>query len=402
MRIALIFLAALCCVFFSSFFLFSPSAYAASPTSIIGSLHAGKRPEALAIDTQTHLLVIAYESSGDVVGFDPISGKVRWRTHVVDSLTDIQVDSATHRVYAVGMVYRTRQENLTILDDTTGRILSVLHPGIGDDSIALDSKRRRVYVSTPEQGLLSTFTFPLNGIQPVQTTQLHIGRQPGAIGVNSQLGRLYVADSKERKITVIDEESGKTTATIPVAELPLPPLRVDEATARIYVVSSTGQELTIIDGRTNKVIAHPAVAPYPEGVAFDTATRRIYVANEGNREGSRDRNSGKTLTIIDGNTFEVLGTLAVGLGPDGVEVDPALHRVYVALEESNAVIELSDSPDLPLQSASIIQQTLIAHQTSSLLRQATILTLIMMVLTIVGATLHALSRHWHARGSLQK
>jgi len=56
--------------------LFTSSAQAATLDSfpIIGVLHAGKRPEALAVDQQSHMLYIGYESPAVVVGFDPISG----------------------------------------------------------------------------------------------------------------------------------------------------------------------------------------------------------------------------------------------------------------------------------------------------------------------------------------
>ena len=93
-----------------------------------------------------------------------------------------------------------------------------------------------------------------------------------------------------------------------------------------------------------------SVTPYPEGVAFNTATGRIYVADEGNQDsGNSNDNDGTTITVIDGQTFKVLGTLAVGRGPNGIEADPQLRRIYVATESSNAMVEVSDSVDLPLQ-----------------------------------------------------
>ncbi len=358
---------------------------------IIGVLHSGKRPEALAVDTQTHMLYIAHESPGTLVAFDPISGKVRWQATLGATATDVQVDSNRHRVYATAIASGNRPSNLLILDGATGHILATLPVGSGDNSIAVDSKRLRVYVATPDTATLTTFSLNEDATLRGQPLQQHIGLRPTAVGVNSRLGRLYVADSKANTIRVFDEDSGRDLATIAVGAYPLPPLRVDEDSGRLYVVCSTAQELNVIDGYSNKIIAHPPSAPYPEGVAFHTATGHIYVANEGDEEGNNtDHTIGNIVTVIDKQSFEVLGTLQVGSAPNGVEADPALHRVYIALEDSNAVVELIDSPDLPLNTDTI-SQTVLAQHTLIFLRQAIFVTLALMIVTIVVATLSKIS-----------
>jgi YVTN family beta-propeller protein len=371
---------------------------------IIGVLHAGGAPEALAVDTKTYMLYIAYESPGLLVGFDPISGTVRWRTPLSDSATDVQVDSTSHHIYASAVSYSSRRSNLYVLDGTNGKILATLYSGNGDNSITLDTRRHIAYATSVDQGIIYKYTF-LSGWQTgplsIQTSQFSIGKHPEAIGVNSRLGRLYIADSVANQVTVINEDSGRTLATIAVASLPISPLRVDEATGRVYVVCSTGQELDIIDGKTNTVIARVPVAPYPEGMAFNTATGQLYVADEGNKEGSGQSDSGTTISVIDGQSLTLSGTLQIGRGPDGVEADPALHRVYVAVEDSNAVVEIADSTDLPLTSRNTSQQLLIAHETASLLQFAMNATLIVMCLTIVGSALGVLLPRWRVRESPQ-
>jgi DNA-binding beta-propeller fold protein YncE len=361
---------------------------------IIGVLHSGQRPEALAVDIQTHMLYIAHESPGTLVAFDPISGKVRWQAALGTTTTDVQVDSSNHHVYAAAL--GNGQSNLFILDGATGHIITKLPIGSGDNSIAIDDKRRRVYVVTPDTATLTTFSLNEDATLHGKALQQHIGSRPTAVGVNSRLGRLYIADSRTNTIKVSDEDSGRNLATIAVGAFPLPPLRIDETSGRLYVVCSTAQELNVIDGYSNKVIAHPLSAPYPEGVAFNTATGRIYVANEGDEEGNNtDHTIGNTVTVIDKQSFAVLGTLQVGAGPDGVEADPALHRVYVALEDSNAVVELTDSPDLSLNTDTV-RQTVLAQQTLVFLRQTTYVTLALMVVTIVAATRFSLSPRWRA------
>jgi YVTN family beta-propeller protein len=385
-------------------FLLLPATAFAAGFPIIGVLHAGGSPEGIAVDTETHMVYIGYEFPGQVVGFDPSSASVKWQTKVGDTITDVQVDSTTHRVYVSGMFFNKRQGELAILDGTTGKILFTAPTALGDEGLAIDTRLSRVYVSSTEQGLIDMFQLSISRRGTIRAvhSKLLIWSHPSALGVNSKLGMLYIGDTTLNVVTVYDEVHQKIVTTIPIANDPVQPLRVDEATGRVYVVCSVGQELDVINGYTNKVIAHVPVTPYPEGVAFNTSTGRIYVADEGNQDNSlTDDNSGTTITVIDGQTFQVLGTMQVGRGPDGVEADPQLQRIYVSVEDSNAVVEISDSTNLPLTPGPNYHAISNVHMALSLIQIAEIVTVIAMVLTIVIATLVARSQHWHERGSLQ-
>ncbi len=382
----------------------SPLSVHADGFPIVGSLHSGKSPEAMAVDTQTHLLYIAHEGSGLVVAFDPLRGGVRWRATFGDVATDVQVDSVSHRVFVAADFYNRKEGDLFILDGATGQTLATLRTGLGDTGIALDTQRHVVYVSSSDEGAVYVFTVQAGWQSgPIQatTSQLHVGTHPQGLGVNSRLGRLYVADVATHTLSIIDETTLHTLTTLQLAKTPLQPLRVDEVTGRVYIVCAGGQELDVVDGNKNIVQARVPVTPYPEGVAFNTATGRIYVANEGDDEGGQTHNAGTTITVIDGKTFDVLGTLRVGKAPDGVEADPVLQRVYVALEGNDAVVEVSDSANLPLQASTKLGQGIAARNAITLLQQATILTLIVMLLTVVWTTLGALSPRWRARENPQ-
>src|SRR5258708_25042474 len=230
---------------------------------IIGVLHGGSHPEGIAVDTQTHMVYIAYEYPSSVVGFDPSSGKVRWSAAVADSVTDVQVDSNNHRVYVVGTLLRSRQGVLAILDGATGRTLLIANAGFGDNALALDPRRQRVYVSSSEDGRIYVFKLatPGSGKLTATASTLKFGPRPQALGGNSRSGLLYRRDTTKNTITVYDEDSGHTLAIIPVRNGPVHPLRVDDATGRVYVICSAGQELDIIARHNNTWLAHIPVSP---------------------------------------------------------------------------------------------------------------------------------------------
>jgi len=122
----------------------------------------------------------------------------------------VQVDSSNHRVYATTMTSSNRQSNLVILDGATGHTLATFPVGSGDNSIAIDSQRQRVYVATPDTATLTMFSLNEDATLHGQPLQQHIGLRPSGVGVNSHLGRLYVADSRTNTITVIDEDNGRS------------------------------------------------------------------------------------------------------------------------------------------------------------------------------------------------
>src|SRR5947209_5365161 len=100
--------------------LFSPPVHADGGFPIIGVLHAGQRPEGIAVDTQTHMVYIAYEFPSFIVGFDPIHGKVRWKVSAGESATDVQVDITNHHVYAISIARNGETGSFTILDGASG------------------------------------------------------------------------------------------------------------------------------------------------------------------------------------------------------------------------------------------------------------------------------------------
>jgi YVTN family beta-propeller protein len=97
-------------------------------------------------------------------------------------------------------------------------------------------------------------------------------------------------------------------------------IAVNSDTNRIYVANIFDNTVSVIDGTTNTVIDTVDVGNGPNGVGVNPATNRIYVTNllDG------------TVSVIDGTTNTVIDTVDVGDNPRGVGVNPATNRIYVA------------------------------------------------------------------------
>ena len=148
------------------------------------------------------------------------------------------------------------------------------------------------------------------------TATIPVGSRPLGVAVDPATHTVYVTNTWDGTVSVIDEATRAVTATIPVGTYPAG-VAVDPAAGTVYVTNGTG--VSVIDAATRAVTATIPVGTSPAGVAVDPSTHTVYVANEG----------GGTVSVIDAATRAVTATIPVGSYPYGVAVDPATHTAYV-------------------------------------------------------------------------
>src|SRR5690606_21909227 len=105
------------------------------------------------------------------------------------------------------------------------------------------------------------------------------------------------AVSLKERHEVVDTVEGVGNGPLGVA--------VNPVTNLVYVANSLDDTVTVIDGSTNEVIEAVTVGNGPYGVAVNPNTNRIYAANY----------FSNTVTVIDGSTNEVIEAVTVGNGP---------------------------------------------------------------------------------------
>jgi DNA-binding beta-propeller fold protein YncE len=160
---------------------------------------------------------------------------------------------------------------------------------------------------------------------------------------------LYVADGAENTVSVIDAAacnakvtSGcarKQPATVLVGTFPTA-IDVDVATDTIYVANSNDNTVSVINGSTcnaeNTSVCIAAdtvnVGVNPVDLRVNQTTNTVYVANLG-------YGTGTTVSVIDGKTCngpdssgcaKAPASVTIGTGPTGVIVDPSTDTIYVA------------------------------------------------------------------------
>jgi len=132
--------------------------------------------------------------------------------------------------------------------------------------------------------------------------------------VNPSSNRVYVANSGDNTVTVIDGLTNLTT-TVPVDSNPVA-ITVNPMTDKVYVANRGSNDVTVIDGASLDTTLAPTAEP-PQAIAVNSRTNKVYVVG--------DRNAFE----IDGATLETR-MMPVGLYPCAVAVNSLTNRIYVA------------------------------------------------------------------------
>jgi YVTN family beta-propeller protein len=191
------------------------------------------------------------------------------------------------------------------------------------DGIAAVSLRERfVYVSDSADDAVSVVDTSTNAV----TATVPVGRGPQVIAMRPGGGKYaYVTNFHSSTVSVIDTDANKVVSTINVAANPSGVVVTPDG-KRAYVANSNeAGTVSVIDTSNNTVVTAVAVGDRPLGVA--AGNKYVYVANS---------NSG-TVSAIDAATNTVAKTIKVGLGPQAIAVTPDGNHAYVTNSGANTV-----------------------------------------------------------------
>jgi len=87
---------------------------------------------------------------------------------------------------------------------------------------------------------------------------------------------------------------------------------------RVYVAHNNGNTVSVIDPATHTIVQTITVGATPTTIAVDPGANLVYVTVNGTNN----------VAIIQGATGTVTDSVSVSQ-PEGIAVDPNLHRVYV-------------------------------------------------------------------------
>jgi YVTN family beta-propeller protein len=167
------------------------------------------------------------------------------------------------------------------------------------------------------------------------TGTIDVGAAPAAAATNPLTNTIYVLNSTDGTVTVINGATGQvigpaiTVGSDPVA------VAVNPVTNMIYVANKGSGSVTPISGATNVAGSAIPVGTSPVAIAVNPVSGTVYVANYGSNN----------VTPISANTAG--SPIAVGTNPTAIAVNPVTNMIYVANYGSNNVTPINGSSNLP-------------------------------------------------------
>lgn len=152
---------------------------------------------------------------------------------------------------------------------------------------------------------------------------------PDGLAYAPEVKRIFVSDEHGNADAVIDANTDALVKTIPLGGNTGNTV-YDPGSGKILVSVSQKDELVMIDPTSETIIGRYSLPGIegPHGVALDVSARLAFVAGEGNNK----------LAVFDLSSMRVLGTYAVGRGPDVLAFDPGVKMLYVAAESGQVTV----------------------------------------------------------------
>ena len=340
-------------------------ASAANPTpTVIATVPVGASPRlGVGVNPATNRIYVANVDSNDVsvidgttnteIDTDGNPGNGITRISVGSGPAGVGVNTITNRIY----VANQWSGDVSVIDGATNTVVATVPVAYGLVGVGVNTITNRIYVGNWAGGWVSvidgatnteidTDGNPANGI-----THIPVGFAPHLVAVNPTTNRIYVANWGSDNVSVIDGATNTEIDTdgnpangitrIPVASGPVG-VAVNSTTNRIHVTNWGSDNVSVIDGATNTEIdtdGNPAngitripVGSYPQGIAANPATGRVYVANS----------SDNSVSVIDASSNTVVATVPVGSYAYGVAANPTTNRIYVANRDDNTVSVIYD------------------------------------------------------------
>ena len=266
------------------------------------------------IDPRTNRLYIAHMDAGQLLVFDLRKQRVL-NSIPTPGVHGVIAVPSVHRVYASA----TDARELYTIDDRTGRVVRRAPAGAYPDGLAFDPVERKVFVSDESGGIEAVFDAVGH-----RTGTVELGGDAGNVQYDPVSGKILVDVQSRNELAIIDPRRNRV-----VRRIALPGcdndhgLQLDPPRRLAFVACDGNALLLTLDLTRMKVVGRAAVGDAPDVLAFDTSSRRLYVAAE----------SGDVAAFVEhGRRLEKLAQAKLAPGAHTVAVDPRTHRVYFPIE----------------------------------------------------------------------
>jgi DNA-binding beta-propeller fold protein YncE len=267
-------------------------------------------------DPGRHLLFIAHLGDGEVIVFDVNSLHALARIGDVSSVHGVLAISDLSRVYASA----TGTDEIVAMDEATLKIVARMPGGHYPDGMAYAPEVHKLYVSD-ETGATET-VIDVRTNQRVATIPL--GGEVGNTQYDPVSRQIFVNVQTRNELIEIDPTVDRV-----VARFPLPGARhnhglfIDPQEHLAFIACEGNDKLLVFDMSSRRIAQSFDVGSDPDVLAFDTASRTLYIAGEAGIV---------SMFSVKGAEVTKIGEGRLGPNAHVVAVDPVTHRSYFPLK----------------------------------------------------------------------
>lgn len=314
-----------------------PAALAGASVSKSDKTAANNGPYAvlhhISLDSSTKITALAADPSGaqvyaavghDVHAFDAESGQLDAARSLPGNITGLATAAdGAHTLYAtIGS-----PKQLVILRGKSLEIIGTIQlPDASPSSVLYDAGQSAVFVESVRDHTIFR-------IDPAQRKIVGSLKLPGTLSqmAANDRGRLYVANSSDNALDVVDTASMRFVGSIPLAGCKAPSgLAMDPVGRRLFVACENGTAL-IVDADMGFVFVR---LPIASGPSLKAAFAFHPFGPDGWKGGAFFAGAKGALDAIRMNAFvRYAGVARMRLGGTGtaLALDPAAHQIWLAL-----------------------------------------------------------------------
>ncbi len=239
-------------------------------------------------------------------------------------------DPVSNRLY----VSCDMEWNVGVIDCQTDSLIEVIRVGDGPLKMALDSRRRELYVQLYDEGAVAVIDLRTNTVARTIRTGLYL-----FCGLFSPAANKYYV-GMDREVAVVDAGSDSVVRRIRLSG-DIIALEKNEAQMLLYAGGNTAtgaDSVWTIDMRTDAVVAARHTGGEPWDIHYSVVTGQAYCLS----------NRPAQVAVMAGDGGEVRSTLALSEAPYVIAASPQSRRLYVGHLNSRKVYVVRDSaPDWP-------------------------------------------------------
>jgi len=218
-------------------------------------------------------------------------------------------DPTTDRVFA------SHGNQVEVVDPAAGKVVGTVTDVPGVHGIAVAPEFNKGFISS--RGKNAAIVFDLKTL--AKTGEAKTGNNPDAICYEAKSKRVFAFNHSATTATAIDAKTGDPISTFEVGEAP--EYCASDDAGHMFANMEGSSEIVEIDAAKAAVTRRVTIEPGckgPSGLAIDTKDHVLFAVC----------GDTKTMGIVDYSTMKMLGTAAIGAGPDAAGYDPGTGLAF--------------------------------------------------------------------------